>query len=35
MTYLGSDPLTTEAPITNSIQKGEKNQMTTNLTDCK
>lgn len=35
MTYLGSDPLTTEIPITNTIQEGEKKQMTTNLTDCK
>lgn len=24
MTYLGSDPLTTEIPITNTIQEGEK-----------
>lgn len=24
MTYLGSDPLTTEIPITNTIQEGKK-----------
>ena len=27
MTYLGSDPLTTEIPITNTIQEGEKKKI--------